>query len=110
MSHVKWKDVSTRTIDVGGVHFVYRELGPDSGVPVIFLRHLMRVLDGWDPRVVDGIAANLGSWRARLSQLTITVAPKTPSKQFLLLRHQPISMIRTSIRITACTHRPAGNS
>ncbi|HXE38011.1 MAG TPA: alpha/beta hydrolase [Azonexus sp.] len=55
--NVKWKDVPTRTIDVGGVPFAYRELGPDSGVPVIFLHHLMAVLDDWDPRVIDGIAA-----------------------------------------------------
>jgi pimeloyl-ACP methyl ester carboxylesterase len=58
MSDVKWKDVPTRTIDVGGVPFVYRVLGPDSGVPVIFLHHLMAVLDDWDPRVMDGIAAH----------------------------------------------------
>lgn len=57
MSIVKWKDVPTRTIAVGGVPFAYRELGPDSGVPVIFLHHLMAVLDDWDPRVIDGIAA-----------------------------------------------------
>ncbi len=55
--NVKWKDVPTRTIAVGGVAFAYRELGPDSGVPVIFLHHLMAVLDDWDPRVIDGIAA-----------------------------------------------------
>jgi pimeloyl-ACP methyl ester carboxylesterase len=54
---VKWKDVPTRTIDVGGVPFVYRQLGPDSGIPVIFLHHLMAVLDDWDPRIIDGIAA-----------------------------------------------------
>lgn len=57
MNDVKWKNVPTRTIDVGGVTFVYRELGHDSGVPVIFLHHLMAVLDDWDPRVIDGIAA-----------------------------------------------------
>lgn len=57
MSNMKWKDVPTRTINVGGVPFVYRELGPASGVPVIFLHHLMAVLDDWDPRVIDGIAA-----------------------------------------------------
>jgi len=56
ISDVKWKDVPTRTIDVGGVPFAYRELGPKSGVPVIFLHHLMAVLDDWDPRVIDGIA------------------------------------------------------
>lgn len=57
MGHVKWKDAPTRRIDVGGVPFAYRELGPNSGVPVIFLHHLMAVLDDWDPRVIDGIAA-----------------------------------------------------
>ena len=47
----------TRTISVGGVDFAYRELGPATGIPVIFLNHLAAVLDNWDPRVVDGIAA-----------------------------------------------------
>lgn len=57
MSGLKWQDVPTRTVDVGGVPFAYRELGPDTGVPVVFLHHLMAVLDDWDPRVIDGIAA-----------------------------------------------------
>lgn len=57
MSSLQWKDAPTRTIDVGGVPFAYRELGQRSGVPVIFLHHLMAVLDDWDPRVIDGIAA-----------------------------------------------------
>ena len=57
MNNLKWENVPTRTIDVGGVPFAYRELGPDSGVPLIFLHHLMAVLDDWDPRVIDGIAA-----------------------------------------------------
>ena len=48
----------TRTISVGGVDFAYRELGPATGVPVVFLTHLAAVLDNWDPRVVDGIAAH----------------------------------------------------
>ncbi len=52
-----WKNAPTHTIDVGGVQFAYRQLGPDTGVPVIFLTHLAAVLDNWDPRVVDGIAA-----------------------------------------------------
>ncbi len=47
----------TRTVSVGGVDFAYRELGPTTGVPVVFLHHLAAVLDNWDPRVVDGIAA-----------------------------------------------------
>jgi hypothetical protein len=42
------------------VDFAYRELGPEGGVPVIFLVHLAGTLDNWDPRVVDGIAARHG--------------------------------------------------
>ena len=52
-----WKNAPTRTIDAGGVTFAYRQLGPSTGVPVIFLTHLAAVLDNWDPRVVDGMAA-----------------------------------------------------
>ncbi|GHC96036.1 alpha/beta hydrolase [Streptomyces violarus] len=52
-----YKNAPTRTITAGGVTFAYRELGPRSGVPVVFLTHLAAVLDNWDPRVVDGIAA-----------------------------------------------------
>ncbi|WP_369264825.1 alpha/beta fold hydrolase [Streptomyces sp. R35] len=52
-----YKNAPTRTITAGGVTFAYRELGPQSGVPVVFLTHLAAVLDNWDPRVVDGIAA-----------------------------------------------------
>lgn len=53
-----WKNVPTRMIDVDGTPFAYRELGPEGGVPVVFLHHLMAVLDDWDPRVIDGIAAH----------------------------------------------------
>jgi pimeloyl-ACP methyl ester carboxylesterase len=49
--------VATKTVDVGGTAFAYRDLGPRTGTPVIFLNHLAAVLDNWDPRVVDGIAA-----------------------------------------------------
>jgi pimeloyl-ACP methyl ester carboxylesterase len=52
-----WKNAPTRTINAGGVDFAYRELGASDGEPVVFLTHLAAVLDNWDPRVVDGIAA-----------------------------------------------------
>lgn len=48
----------TRTINAGGVRFAYRELGPRGDVPLVFLHHLTAVLDDWDPRVLDGIAAH----------------------------------------------------
>jgi len=53
-----WKETPTRTVDVGGVKFAYRELGTRSDVPVVFLHHLTAVLDDWDPRIIDGIAAH----------------------------------------------------
>ncbi len=53
-----WKNVPTQTVTAGGVNYAYRELGKSNGgTPVVFLGHLAAVLDNWDPRVVDGIAA-----------------------------------------------------
>src|SRR6266508_4165281 len=56
-SMTSWKDAPTHTLSAGGVQFAYRQLGPSTGVPVVFLTHLAAVLDNWDPRVVDGITA-----------------------------------------------------
>ena len=54
----RWASVPTQTLAAGGVEFAYRELGKQhGGTPVVFLNHLAAVLDNWDPRVVDGIAA-----------------------------------------------------
>ena len=53
-----WKTVPTQTISAGDLSFAYRELGKQNGgTPVVLLVHLDAVLDNWDPRVVDGIAA-----------------------------------------------------
>ncbi len=52
-----YQDAATTTVDVDGTTFAYRDLGPRTGIPVIFLNHLAAVLDNWDPRVVDGIAS-----------------------------------------------------
>ncbi|WP_331773084.1 alpha/beta hydrolase (plasmid) [Embleya sp. NBC_00888] len=52
-----YQDTPTRSVSVRGVDFAYRRLGPEGGVPLILLNHLAAVLDNWDPRVVDGIAA-----------------------------------------------------
>ena len=52
-----WRSTPTKTIDVDGTAFTYRELGEQTGVPVVFLHHFTAVLDDWDPRVVDGIAS-----------------------------------------------------
>lgn len=53
-----WQNVPTQVVSADGVDFAYRELGQQNGgTPVVFLAHLAAVLDNWDPRVVDGIAA-----------------------------------------------------
>jgi len=52
-----WRDTPTKALVIDGTPFAYRELGKSSGVPVIFLHHFTAVLDDWDPRVIDGIAA-----------------------------------------------------
>jgi pimeloyl-ACP methyl ester carboxylesterase len=53
-----WKTTPTQTLDVGGTTFAYRELGPRGGTPLVFLHHFTAVLDDWDPKVIDGIAAH----------------------------------------------------
>lgn len=57
-SEVAWKNVPTQTLTAGGVNFAYRELGQHhGGTPVVMLTHLAAVLDNWDPRIIDGLAA-----------------------------------------------------
>ena len=52
-----FENATTKSVDVNGTNFVFREFGKKGGVPVVFLHHLTAVLDDWDPRVVDGLAA-----------------------------------------------------
>jgi pimeloyl-ACP methyl ester carboxylesterase len=54
---MSFASATTKSIKVGGTPFVYREVGKKGGVPLILLHHLTAVLDDWDPRVVDGLAA-----------------------------------------------------
>lgn len=53
-----WRTTPTQTVRADGVDFAYRELGPRGGTPVVLLHHLTAVLDDWDPRLVDGLAAH----------------------------------------------------
>ena len=57
-AQVSWKTMPTQTIAGGDVTFAYREFGKSNGgTPVVLLVHLAAVLDNWDPRIVDGLAA-----------------------------------------------------
>lgn len=48
----------TRTVDVDGVPFAYRDLGQGSGTPIVLLHHFTAVIDDWDPRILDGLAGS----------------------------------------------------
>ena len=52
-----FQTAKTKTVDVNGTRFVFREIGEPRGVPIVLLHHLTAVLEDWDPRVVDGLAA-----------------------------------------------------
>ena len=49
MGGTSYQNAPTKSVSVDGTRFVYRELGIDSGVPVIFVNHLAANLDNWDP-------------------------------------------------------------
>lgn len=52
-----WAPVPTSVVTAARATFPYRELGPRGETPVVFLTHLTAVLDNWDPRLVDAVAA-----------------------------------------------------
>ncbi|WP_235343513.1 alpha/beta fold hydrolase [Brevibacterium sp. UCMA 11754] len=53
-----WASTPNRRIVAGQHMFVYRDLGPDRGVPLVLLTHLGATLDEWDPRFVDAMATD----------------------------------------------------
>ena len=53
----RYRDAPNRFVTVGNNRFAYRELGPRGGTPLVLLNHWGAVLDNFDPRIVDGLAA-----------------------------------------------------
>lgn len=53
-----YRDAPNRFVTVDKTRFAYRELGPRGGVPLVLLNHWGAVLDNFDPRIVDGLAAS----------------------------------------------------
>ena len=53
-----WKTVPTRHVEAAGTTFAYRRLGPDAGVPAVLINHWGANLDNFDPRIVEGLAAD----------------------------------------------------
>jgi pimeloyl-ACP methyl ester carboxylesterase len=52
-----YRDAANRFVTVDKIRFAYRELGPRGGKPLVPLNHWGAVLDNFDPRIVDGLAA-----------------------------------------------------
>jgi pimeloyl-ACP methyl ester carboxylesterase len=52
-----FQSAPTKSVSVDGVSLVYREFGKQGGIPIVFLHHLTAVLEDWDPRLLDGLAA-----------------------------------------------------
>lgn len=57
-SPLRYRDAPNRFVVVDNIRFAYRELGPRGEVPLILLNHWGAVLDNFDPRIVDGLAAS----------------------------------------------------
>ncbi len=53
-----WKTAPTRHVQATGIRFAYRRLGPDVGIPVVLLNHWAANLDNFDPRLIEGLAAD----------------------------------------------------
>ena len=57
LARLTYENAPTKSVEVNGTNFVFREIGNKGGIPLVLLHHLTAVLDDWDPRVVDGLAA-----------------------------------------------------
>lgn len=53
---VRYAEAPNELIQVGGITFAYRDLGPRGGIPLVLLNHWGAVLDNFDPRIVDGLS------------------------------------------------------
>jgi len=47
----------TRYVEAKTIRFAYRRFGAQNGIPLVFLQHFTGTMDGWDPKVVNALAA-----------------------------------------------------
>ncbi len=58
MEQIQTHDTApTQVVSVGDLRLAYRRFGAQSGVPLVFLQRFRGTMDNWDPRIVDGLAA-----------------------------------------------------
>jgi hypothetical protein len=52
----------TRFVEADGIRYAYRRFGRTGMVPLLFLEYFNSNMDGWDPVVTNGLAADHDSF------------------------------------------------
>jgi pimeloyl-ACP methyl ester carboxylesterase len=80
--------VPTRHLEVDGVSYAYRQLGPATPAdptPLVFLHRFRATLDDWDPTFVDAVAAQ----RTVILFSDAAVGPRPVSRPKTSMRRRP---------------------
>src|SRR5580692_175887 len=56
--HYTHETVPTQFVEANGIRYAYRRFGKPGTIPLLFLEYFNSNMDGWDPDVTDGLAAN----------------------------------------------------
>lgn len=54
--NARLETAQTRYVESGAIRFAYRQVGQESGIPLVLLQHFSGNIDSWDPAVVNGLA------------------------------------------------------
>jgi pimeloyl-ACP methyl ester carboxylesterase len=58
MNNRTHETVPTQFVQAGGNCYAYRRFGKAGTVPLLFLQYFNSNMDGWDPAVTNGLAAD----------------------------------------------------
>jgi pimeloyl-ACP methyl ester carboxylesterase len=58
MSNLTHETVLTQFVESNGIRYAYRRFGKPGPTPLLFLEYFNSNLDGWDPAVTNGLAAD----------------------------------------------------
>lgn len=57
MAQATQETVPTQFIEARGIRYAYRRFGKSGDTPLVFLQYLNNNMDGWDPEMTNGFAA-----------------------------------------------------
>src|SRR6202451_1602364 len=58
MSNCTHETVPTQIVEANGIRYAYRRFGRPGTIPLLFLEYFNSNMDGWDPAVTNGLAAD----------------------------------------------------